>query len=384
MYKRQSLRSLSYEELKQNLDKDDKIIIWSCNLCIKYCGLGGIEKANILEDMLKEDGYSEIGKEIISESCLLNLVRKHKMNKEDIFRKATAIIVLACESGYECVKAVFNDKKVIKTVRTVGVGGLSSFGKTVLTAPFEWTGLNFNANGYQLRRVAEKLGLYSDFFDAEKKPKSKMVNIIVNGRQYKVKDGSNLLEALLSLGFKIPHLCYQPELSPAGRCRLCLVKIKGKKGLLPACCIQVEDGMEVIAEDDEINHLRRLILEMIMAECDWKILPRRSELRYWIRKYHINESRFELSKKTEPIDESSEVFIRNPNICILCGRCIRACAELSGQRILDFAYRGSETRVVAELNKPIGQTDCAVCMACVDSCPTGALAPKLIYQKTLR
>jgi len=141
--------------------------------------------------------------------------------------------------------------------------------------------------------------------------------------------------------------------------------------------------MEIIAEDEELNELRKLILETILAECRYKVLPRRSELRYWIRRCRVNKPSFKLSTEAKPIDYSSEVFIRNPNICILCGRCVRACAEISGQRVLDFAYRGSETQVVAELNKSIGQTDCAACMACVDSCPTGALTPKLIYQKTL-
>jgi len=375
-----SLRSMSYEELKQVLTKDDKIVVWSCDLCIKYCGLGGLEKARILEDMLKEDGYNVVGKEIVSESCLINLVKKHK---EEKFREANTIIVLACESGYECVKTVFNDKKVIKTMKTVGVGNFTLQGKAVLITPFEWTGIDPNINGYTLSSVAEKTGLYATFFDAEKKPKPKMVNITINGKQYKAREGSNLLETLISLGFKIPYLCYKPELSPAGRCRLCLVKIKGRRRLLPACCTQVEEGMEIIAEDEELNALRKLILEMILAECRYEVLPRKSELQYWIRRYRINKPSFKLLTEAKPIDDSSEVLIRNPDICILCGRCVRACAEISGQRVLDFAYRGSKTQVVAELNRPISQTDCATCMACVNSCPTGALTSKLIYQKTL-
>ena len=378
-----SLRSMSYEELKQVLTKDDKIVVWSCDLCIKYCGLGGLEKARILEDMLKEDGYNVVGKEVVSESCLINLVKKHKVNREELFREANTIIVLACESGYECVKTVFNDKKVIKTMKTVGVGNLTSHGKAVLITPFEWTGIDPNINGYTLNSVAEKTDLYATFFDAEKKPKPKMVNIKINGKLYKAREGSNLLETLISLGFKIPHLCYKPELSPAGRCRLCLVKIKGERRLLPACCTQVKEGMEIIAEDEELNALRKLILEMILAECHYEVLPRKSELQYWIRRYRINKPSFKLLTEAKPIDDSSDVLIRNPNICILCGRCVRACAEISGQRVLDFAYRGSKTEVVAELNMPIGQTDCATCMACVNSCPTGALTSKLIYQKTL-
>ena len=155
-----SLRSISYEELKKNLTKNDKIVIWSCDLCIKHCGLGGIERVRILEDMLKEDGYDVIGREIISESCLINLVKKHRINNEEMFREATAIIVLACESGYESVKTVFKEKKVIETTRTVGAGNFTLRGKIILTSPLEWTGLNPAIHGYALNEVAEKLGLY--------------------------------------------------------------------------------------------------------------------------------------------------------------------------------------------------------------------------------
>jgi ferredoxin len=334
----------------------------------------------ILEDLLKADGYDVIKKEVISESCLIDLVLRHKINDIDTFDDATAIIVLACESGYKCVKAVFNDKKIIMTMKTLGVGNYKLDGRVVLTSPFEWTELDLKSEGYPLRVVAEKLGLYASFFDAERRPEPRMVDVKVDGRWYRVREGSNLLEALLSLGFKIPHLCYASETSPAGICRLCLARIEGRRGLVPSCCTQVEEGMEVVTEDEEIRDLRRLILELILAEVEPSLLPRRSELRYWIRKYRIDKPRFSLPREEMPIDDSSEVLIRDLSRCILCGRCIRACAEVSGRGVLDFAYRGGRIHIAAGLDEPMGWTDCVSCMACVDSCPSGALVPKLIHR----
>lgn len=334
----------------------------------------------ILEDLLKGDGYKVIKKEIISQSCLIDLVLRHKMNYEDVFDDATAIVVLACESGYECVREVFRDKRVIMTMRTVGVGNYKLDGRVILTSPLEWTGMELRAEGYPLRWVAERLGLYASFFDAERRPKPRMVDVRVNGRWYRVQEGSNLLEALLSLGFRIPHLCYTLETSPAGLCRLCLVRIEGQRGLAPSCCTQVEGGMEVVTEDEEIEAMRRLILEMILAEVDPAMLPRRSELKYWMRKYSIDKPRFKLPREETPIDDSSEVLLKNSSLCILCGRCIRVCAEISGRGVLDFAHRGGGIHIAAGLDEPMGMTDCVSCMACVESCPSGALVPKLIHR----
>ena len=102
-----SVRSLSYDELKRNLNHDDKIVIWSCDTCVKHCGIAGMEKMIVLEDMLKEDGYTVLKKELVSESCQVNLAKKHKAANEDIFNEATAIILLTCEIGYQCVTTVF-------------------------------------------------------------------------------------------------------------------------------------------------------------------------------------------------------------------------------------------------------------------------------------
>lgn len=375
-----SVRSLSYDELKRNFGQNDKIVLWSCDTCTKYCGLGGMEKMIILEELLMGDGYNVIKKELISESCLINLAKKHKITQEYIFREATAIVVLACEVGYQCVRTVFPEKKVIGTTKTFGAGNFSMRKGAILTSPFESTGLEQEPQGYTLAKLVEIFDLFPKFFDSDEEPNPQKVNIKVNGKPLEVKKDSNLLNALSSMKIRIPHLCYDSSLGSIGACRLCLVKIKGKKGLIPSCCIQVEEDMEITTEDEEINSLRSLILQMIIAECGNEIQKSR-DIRYWLRKYGIKNTRFELSKKNEPIDDSSEVLIRDPNRCILCGRCIRACARISGQKVLNFANRGSKTITITGLNEPFADTDCAHCLACTHYCPVNAITPKSISKK---
>ena len=138
----------------------------------------------------------------------------------------------------------------------------------VLTAPFESTGLEQSDEGYSYPEIAEKLGLYPTFFSREEArddSSENLVNININGSDYKVKENLTIMEACMEIGIEIPHLCSAPDLTPDANCRLCLVKVKGEKELVPACAVSVEDGMEIITEDDELNHNRRILLELELA-----------------------------------------------------------------------------------------------------------------------
>jgi ferredoxin len=375
-----SVRSLSYDELKRNLSRDDKIVLWSCDTCVKHCGIAGMEKMTVLEDMLKEDGYNVIDKELISESCQINLAKKHKKAKEDIFNAATAIITLTCELGYQCVRAVFPKTKVIGTAKTFGSGNFSNKKGPILTSPLPTTGLALDPEGYTLNKLTETFNLKQAFFDADKTPNPEKITITVDGKPLAVKKDANLLDELLANRMKIPHLCYDSSLGSIGACRMCLVKIEGKRGLIPSCCTQIEDGMIVTTEDEEIENLRKSILQMIIAECGDEIQQSR-DIRFWLRRYKITENRFKLPKKDEAVDDSDEVLIRDPNRCILCGRCVRACAKLSGQKVINFANRGSDTVTITGLNDPFANADCAHCLACAHYCPTNAITPKAISKK---
>lgn len=387
-----SLRSISYDDLKKQLSKDDKIVIISCNTCVVSCGVGGKQNMSTLEGMLNADGYNVIGKDLISIGCTLNLVEKHRQDikKKEMYDAATTIIPLICENGLKGVEYVFSDKKVISITKTLGTGNFTMDNGVVLTHPFESTGLERNSEGYELSEVAEKLGLYEDFFDEDEAAyqEKEYVTLTINGEEITAEKDQNLLNVCEENGIEVPHLCYDEELSEAGVCRLCLVKIKGRRDLTPSCCTHVEEGMEIITEDEELIHNRRIILELVMAShnhncltCSKGIpnLMSSCELQKMIRKYGIENSRYDENNEVAKVDNSSPVIAYDPNKCILCGRCVRACEEIAGQCNIGFINRGSNTVVAAGLDIEMNQSDCAACMACVNVCPTGALTEKIIH-----
>lgn len=387
-----SLRSITYDELKKQISKEDKIILWSCNTCIKYCGIGGFDRMVQLEEMLKADGYDVIGKELLSVACLESIARHHKMDpkKQDMFNEATVIITLTCEDGHDAANETFKDKKVIGITKTVGVGNFTMDRGPVLTHPFENTGLVQNEKGYTFPEVAEKCNLYPTFFDdkVEHKNAGKTVTITVNGKKINANEGEVLLNVCEQNGIKIPHLCYEKDLTSAGACRLCLVKVKGQRGLSASCSTKVADGMEVITEDDEINHYRKTIVELLLASHEHNCLycskgnpciAGSCELQELVRKYEIDSTSFDKNEEVLPVDDTSPILTYDPNKCVLCGRCVRACEEIAAQNNLGFINRGSKTVVAAATNKSMDQSDCLTCLACVFACPTGAITEKIIH-----
>lgn len=388
-----SLRKITYEELKAQLSEDDKIVLWSCDTCIKFCGLGGYDRMMQLEKMLKNDGFKVIGKELISISCMLSLVEQHKADpsKKTMFDEATVIITHTCEDANANVKAIFNDKKVIGFTKTVGIGNFTMDRGPVLTHPFEATGLEPSVKGYDYGQICEKLNLYPSFFEDKMEAVNKdedMVTITVNGKQYKAEKGTLLLDACLQNGIMIPHLCHRSDLSPHGACRLCLVKVKGARGLVASCSTIVSDGMEVVTEDDELNHYRERILQLLLASHEHECLycskgnpsiAGSCELQNLVRKFAIRQPKYEVNKEKLTVDFTSPILKYDPNKCVLCGRCIRACDEIAGQHNLSFINRGSKTVVAAGANKNFSDSACVTCMACVFACPTGALTDKIIH-----
>lgn len=382
-----SLRSMTYDELKNQLTKEDKIVIWSCDTCIKHIGLGGYDKLVILEKMLKNDGFNVIRKELLGVSCREDVVedRIKDETKKPYFEQATAIICLTCEAGYDEVNAKFPNKKIIKTTQSLGVGICSESRGIFLSNPFEGVPIDPDPLKNPIEEVAKKLNLHEKFFDADipKLPEDPVVEVTINGTKYKLKKEGNLLEECEKVGFKIPHLCYIDCLSPVGACRLCVVKIQGMRGLTPSCCTPVKENMIITTVDEQLHNYRKMILELMLSSkhhnCLFCSHNNHCEFQVLIHEFGIDTTRFPVNEEILPIDLSSKAFVRNPNRCVLCGRCIRACDEIAGKHNLEFVNRGNKMILSAGMNQNLGETDCATCLACVMACPTGALHEKMYH-----
>lgn len=209
----------------------------------------------------------------------------------------------------------------------------------------------------------------------------KLVKLRIDGREVEVPVGTTILSAAQAAGLEIPHLCHHPELSPTGVCRLCLVEVDGQ--LLPACCHQAQEGMEVRTDTDRLRRLRRLILELILSDHPQNCLTCERngscELQRYAYNFGIEENRFAGPghARRALLPREDNPFIRyEPEKCILCGRCVRACEEVQGRGVLDFAFRGFGVQVTTAFGEPLTGTDCELCGQCVAVCPTGALTER--------
>jgi len=206
--------------------------------------------------------------------------------------------------------------------------------------------------------------------------------ITVNGLELKVDAELTILQASMKKGIYIPHLCHHNELEPVGACRLCLVEVDGKWKTL-ACKTKVYDGMKVQTETDEINSIRRVALELLIADHDTDCLACAQNTNCALQRVadHIGVEpgrlhRMKPREKVLPIDTSNPFFDFNPNRCVLCGICVRTCDEIVNVNAIDFAYRGLGTKVAGFGDKVRLESNCVSCGECLVRCPVGALTEK--------
>ena len=211
----------------------------------------------------------------------------------------------------------------------------------------------------------------------------KTIQVTIDGQKHQVPMGGTLLEAIQAAGIYVPTLCHDPELKPFGACRLCIVQVEGLRGLPTACTTPVQEGMIIRTETDEIQEVRRTIIELAIANHPYDCLvcdkSRDCELLSVARYLGARKSavdRFRRGTLSRPIDSSNPAFAIDPNKCILCGKCVRTCSELQGVGAIDFAFRGNQTQISTFGAKPIATSACQNCGECVERCPTGALMTK--------
>lgn len=210
--------------------------------------------------------------------------------------------------------------------------------------------------------------------------KDKRVSLIIDGQIIRVPAQTTIMCAAETLGIYIPRLCYHPDLSIAGACRVCIVKIKDTDSFVISCSTPVQEGMEVLTNSPEIRQARRDIVELILdnhpKDCQTCERDGRCELQNLAYGLGIRERLFEGKRKNFPLDTSGKSVIRDPNKCILCGRCVRVCKEVQGIYNLSQHYRGFSAIVTPAHGNNMDDSVCVQCGQCINACPTAAFQEK--------
>ncbi len=203
--------------------------------------------------------------------------------------------------------------------------------------------------------------------------------VTIDGRAVPINGERNLLELVRKAGIDLPTFCYHSELSIYGACRLCIVDVEGR-GIQGACSTPPEPGLVVRTNTGQLRDIRKMSVELLLANHDQKCTtcPKSTncQLQSLARRLGVQEVRFKPVQKPAPIDRSSHSIQRDPNRCVLCGDCIRACAEIQSVGAIDFAHRGSDVAVVPSFGRMLGEVECVDCGQCAAVCPTGALTPR--------
>ena len=205
-----------------------------------------------------------------------------------------------------------------------------------------------------------------------------MVQLTINGKPMEVPEGTTVLRAGEMAGIYILRLCDHKELTPYGGCRLCIVEVQGVRVPMAACTLPVNNGMVVNTETEALKKSRRFVLSMLFSErnhfcpfcqvsggdCELQNAAYHEEMTHWPIQPGWNNF---------VVDTSHPYFVLDNNRCILCRRCVRACAEMAGNFTLSVAERGAKSIIVADTDVPLGESTCIQCGSCVQVCPTGAI-----------
>ena len=207
------------------------------------------------------------------------------------------------------------------------------------------------------------------------------INIIIEGVSYQVEEGLTILEAAKACGYEIPSLCaFNHGECSQGSCRVCLVEVKGARGLVASCTYPVNEGMEINISTPKASEARRASVELLLSNhnknCQQCDKNGQCELLHVAHITGAREGRYEGAKTPTTIDELTPSIVRDTSKCILCGRCVARCQNAHGLGILGFENRGFNTIVAPAENRSMADSPCILCGQCVSVCPTGALMEK--------
>jgi formate dehydrogenase major subunit len=200
------------------------------------------------------------------------------------------------------------------------------------------------------------------------------VAFTLNGRSVVGGLQETIIETAKRHGIAIPHLCYKEGMRPDGNCRACVVEIKGERVLAPSCCRHPTAGMEVTTDSARAITSQKMVLELLLSDVPETSYTLNSELDHWAKALKVGRPRFP-SRLQPAADLSHAAIAMNLDACIQCTRCVRACREEQVNDVIGYAFRGPHSKIVLDLDDPMGDSTCVACGECVQACPTGALMP---------
>ncbi|MGQ0657755.1 MAG: formate dehydrogenase subunit alpha [Chromatiales bacterium] len=206
---------------------------------------------------------------------------------------------------------------------------------------------------------------------------ARTISFKLDGRNIDALPEETILQAAKRLGIEIPYLCYKDGYRPDGNCRACVVEIKGERVLAPSCCRKPTEDMEVLSTNARARRSQKMVLELLLAD-----MPKQgkspyspnSELDQWARRLGVGSPRFP-GRHQPAADLTNPAIAVNLDACIQCTRCVRACREEQVNDVIGYAFRGRHSKIVFDLDDPMGDSTCVTCGECVQACPTGALMP---------
>ena len=205
------------------------------------------------------------------------------------------------------------------------------------------------------------------------------MKVTIDGVELEVEAGTTILEAAQQAGRYVPTLCYDERMDPFGACRVCMVGVEGAPGPLASCTTPCRDGMVVDTGDETSRRIAGATVELVLSE-----LPTEpgahTELAEVAEFFGIHEPRWQGKQREPSHDARHPYLVLQHELCISCGRCVRACDEVQGAFALTATGRGFSAGITAGLDSGFTESTCVSCGACADTCPTDAISEHLLLE----